>query len=110
MKKKLCFGLIALLGFVNVALAQETAKAVVVEQIKVVKISVGTEVEDRKLLGEASEFESFNQVLWCWTKITTDMAPNTVKHVWYLNGKTVAEVKLHIKYTYFTPSFLLVNC
>ena len=99
MKTKLCIGLLALFGFVNIALAQETAKPVAAEQIKVIKIGVGTEIKDKKLVGEALVFDASDKILWCWTKITTEIAPTTVKHVWYLNGKNVAEVNLDIKYS-----------
>lgn len=75
--------------------AEETGAA------SVNKIVICTGVESRKPIGEGTEFEASAGRLYCWTKITAKNTPTTIKHIWFVDGKNVAEVPLSIKF----PSF-----
>ncbi|OLC80940.1 MAG: hypothetical protein AUI21_10385 [Nitrospirae bacterium 13_1_40CM_2_62_10] len=72
---------------------QEAPKLVQVE-----KIALGTGVESRELVGEATEFDVSAGRIYCWTKIVSQNVPTTIKHVWYTDEQQPAEVPLNIKY------------
>src|SRR5207248_1211378 len=65
---------------------------------QVEKIALGTGVEARDLVGEATEFDVSVGRIYCWTKIISQNVPTTIKHVWYADGEQVAEVPLNINY------------
>ena len=72
---------------------QEAPKLVQVE-----KIALGTGLESRELVGEATEFDVSAGRIYCWTKIVSQNVPTTIKHVWYTDEQKPAEVTLDIKY------------
>jgi len=72
---------------------QEAPKLVQVE-----KIALGTGLESRELVGESTEFDVSAGRVYCWTKIVSANVPTTIKHVWYADAETAAEVPLNIKY------------
>jgi len=72
---------------------QEAPKLVQVE-----KIALGTGLESRELVGEATEFDVSAGRIYCWTKIVSQNVPTTIKHVWYTDEQQPAEVPLNIKY------------
>ena len=65
---------------------------------QVEKIALGTGVESRELVGEATEFDVAVGRIYCWTKINSQNVPTTIKHVWYTDGEQAAEVPLNINY------------
>jgi len=65
---------------------------------QVEKIALGTGVESRELVGEATEFDVSVGRIYCWTKIISQNVPATIKHVWYAGEQQVAEVPLNINY------------
>jgi len=65
---------------------------------QVEKIALGTSVESKELVGEATEFDVSVGRIYCWTKIIAQNVPATIKHVWYADGEKAAEVSLNIKY------------
>ena len=65
---------------------------------QVEKIALGTGVESRELVGEATEFDVSVGRVYCWTKITSQNVPTTIKHVWYTDEKEAAEVTLNVQY------------
>ena len=71
---------------------QEAPKLVQVE-----KIALGTGLESRELVGEATEFDVSAGRIYCWTKIVSQNVPTTIKHVWYTDEQKPAEVTLDIK-------------
>ena len=66
--------------------------------IQIEKIAIGTGLESRELVGEATEFDVAARRLYCWTKVTSQKVPTTIKHVWYAGAEKAAEVPLDIKY------------
>src|SRR5439155_16212308 len=54
---------------------------------------------NKEISGEAAQFDGSTTRVYCWTKVTSDQAPATLKHVWSADGKQEAEVPLEIKYT-----------
>jgi len=66
--------------------------------LHVEKMMVGTAIDDHDLKGAADTFDANIPRLYCWTKVTAATTPTTVKHIWYADGKQVAEVALPIKY------------
>ncbi len=65
---------------------------------QVEKIALGTGVESRELVGEATEFDVSVGRIYCWTKINSQNVPTTINHVWYAGEEQVAEVPLNINY------------
>lgn len=85
------------LGATVVAQApQEQAEAPKPYQVE--KIALGTGVESRELVGEATEFDVSVGRIYCWTKIISKNVPTTIKHVWYTEEEQAAEVTLNINY------------
>ena len=66
--------------------------------INVEKIAIGTAIDNKEISGEAASFDSSVTRVYAWTKVTTDQAPVTIKHVWSADGKEEATVPLEIKY------------
>ena len=90
---------LALLSLGGTVLAQappQQTEAPKVDQVE--KIALGTGVESRELVGEASEFDGSVGRVYCWTKINSQNIPTTIKHVWYTDEKEAAEVTLNITY------------
>src|SRR5213594_4128862 len=85
------------LGGTAVAQApQQQTEAPKLDQVE--KIALGTGVESRELVGEATEFDVSVGRIYCWTKIISQNVPTTIKHVWYADEQQVAEVPLNINY------------
>ncbi len=66
-----------------------------------VNISFGTDIdrENRELVGETAEFAAGIERITCLTQIKGLEAPNSVTHVWYRDGKTMARVDLNVAST-----------
>src|SRR5437660_8841993 len=85
--------LVAVLSLGGAVVAQapkEQAEAPKPYQVE--KIALGTGVEARELVGEATEFDASVGRIYCWTRITSQNVPTTIKHVWYADGEKAAEV------------------
>ena len=90
---------LAVLSLGGTAVAQAPEKqAEAPKTIQVEKIALGTSLESRELVGEATEFDVSAGRIYCWTKITSENVPTTIKHVWYADAEKAAEVPLNIKY------------
>ncbi len=112
--KKTVFMVIAAIvsGFASVHAAEQAAPSAPVAppapttpaaapaaaNITVEKIAIGTSVENKEISGEAAQFDGSVTRVYCWTKVSTDQTPATLKHVWSADGKKEAEVPLEIKY------------
>ena len=68
------------------------------KSVQVEKMALGSGVESRELVGEATEFDVSVGRVYCWTKIVSESVPTTVKHVWYVEGQKAADVTLDVKY------------
>jgi len=89
--------LLAVLSFSGTVVAQapeQQAEAPKPSQVE--KIALGTGVESRDLVGEATEFDVSVGRIYCWTKITSQNVPTTIKHIWYAGEEKAAEVPLNI--------------
>jgi len=93
--KKLLSVLVCVLLTQSFTTAQEKSTA---EGLKVEKAVAATSVENREPVGENKEFEATVGTVWCWTKITAQTTPTTIKHVWYADDQKVFEKVLEIKY------------
>jgi hypothetical protein len=90
---------LAILSLGGTAVAQAPEKqAEAPKTIQVEKIALGTSLESRELVGEATEFDVSAGRIYCWTRITSENVPTTIKHVWYADAEKAAEVPLNIKY------------
>src|SRR2546422_10622552 len=92
--------LLAVLSLAATVVAQapkEQAEAPKPYQVE--KIALGTGVESRELVGEATEFDVSVGRIFCWTKIISQNVPATIKHVWYAGEQQVAEVPLNINFS-----------
>ena len=61
-------------------------------------MAVGTGIDNKEISGEAARFDATVDRVYCWTKVTADHVPATIKHVWTLDGKKEAEIPLDLKY------------
>lgn len=68
------------------------------ESVQVERIALGTGVESRELMGEATEFDMSAGRIYCWTKVNAQTVPTTIRHVWYAGEEKAADVPLDIKY------------
>ena len=48
---------------------------------QVEKFALGTGVESRELVGEATEFDVSVGRIYCWTRINSQNVPTTINHV-----------------------------
>lgn len=90
---------LAVLALAATAVAQapqQQTEAPKLDQVE--KIALGTGVESRELVGEATEFDVSVGRVYCWTKIISQNVPTTIKHVWYADEENAAEVTLNINY------------
>ena len=78
--------------------AASAAMPAATANVTVEKIAVGTAIDNKEISGEAGEFPSSTERVYCWTKVASDQTPVTIKHVWSADGKKEAEVTLEIKY------------
>tara|TARA_R110002096_G_scaffold431598_1_gene647061 strand:+ start:167 stop:559 length:393 start_codon:yes stop_codon:yes gene_type:complete len=86
-------------SFFIVVLLFATSKAFA--QITIESIEIGTEIENRALVGESDSFPSNVTTLFCLTKITgADNSP-TIKHIWYYGEEEKASTELEVR----TPKF-----
>src|SRR5206468_12184698 len=91
--------LLAVLSLGGTAVAQAPEQQTGAPKLdQVEKIALGTGVEARELVGEATEFDVSVGRIYCWTRITSQNVPATIKHVWYADGEQVAEVPLNINF------------
>ena len=91
--------LLAVLSLGGTVVAQAPEPKTEVPKLdQVEKIALGTGVESRELVGEATEFDVSVGRVYCWTKIIAQNVPTTIKHVWYTDEKEAAEVTLNVQY------------
>lgn len=64
--------------------------------VKVDKLVIAATVEDRIPKGEAATFPGDTKNVFAWTRIVAESVPTKVKHVYYADGKRVAEVELAV--------------
>lgn len=65
---------------------------------KVDSIVFATGIASRVPVGVSNVFEPSVRKVFCWTKISIDRAPVTIKHVWYNGTEKVFELPLRLKY------------
>lgn len=95
--KRLLSILVCVLLAPSMVAAQEKSSSTN-QGLKVEKGVAATSVENREPLGESKEFEASVGRVYCWTKISAQTTPATIKHVWYLGDQKVFEKALEIKY------------
>ncbi len=76
--------------------ATEEAKQAPTAEIKVDKMVTATAVDNKEPVNETSSFDKTAARVYTWTKITTDVTPVKVKHVYYANDKKTAEIELNV--------------
>jgi hypothetical protein len=89
---------VCVLVVLGVAAAQEKTSKAADQGIKVEKIVAATSVDNHEAVGENTEFDASVGTVYCWTKVTTNTVPATIKHVWYFGDKKVFEQSLDLKY------------
>ena len=102
MKEKLVFmtrffcGIVLVMGLMSVfpqfSWAQEESSPIQVE----LGFGTGIDRETRGLTGQSETFAAGIERVFCRMHITGATAPTTVNHVWYRDGKTMAQVELNV--------------
>ena len=71
-----------------------------VEEAKLtVQTRLGTGIEEKELMGEASVFPPSVGRIYCWTSVAGADEPTEITHIWYYGENKMAEVVLPIKYS-----------
>jgi DUF2914 family protein len=78
--------------------AQEKPSTAAEKGLKVEKAVAALSVENREPTGESKEFDAAVGRVFCWSKISAETTPTTIKHVWYLGDQKVFEKALDVKY------------
>ena len=78
--------------------ATEAAKTPASGAISIEKMVTASSIENKDASGESTSFATGTDKVFCWMKISGPTG-ETVKHVWYAEGKRVAEVPLALKYS-----------
>jgi hypothetical protein len=104
MKRPLVMSILGM-AFLSFAAYAQTDSAASTESVsttpkvcKVDSILFATGIESRVPVGVSNVFEPTTRKVFCWTKISIDRAPVTVKHVWYNGDEKVFEMPLRLKY------------
>ncbi len=72
-----------------------SAPAAAASDVSVDEIGFGTDAQDRKLVGQATEFTGV-ELVTCLTAVSAKTTPTTIKHVWYKDGANRGEVLLNV--------------
>ncbi|HUL61315.1 MAG TPA: DUF2914 domain-containing protein [Anaeromyxobacteraceae bacterium] len=88
---------IALALIPALAVAQPAAETVPQPALVVADARIGIGVEDQELVGAGTAFRSSVEKIFCWTKVTGG-ARQKIAHVWYRDGRKVAEVRLPLQH------------
>ena len=68
-----------------------------VTALKVTGIKMGKRINAREPQNTAKAFDLKVGRIYCWTAVKGSPAPETIKHIWYVDGKKVLTVKLPVK-------------
>jgi hypothetical protein len=61
------------------------------------EIKIGTDVQDREVVGESATFGPEVEKVVGWTRITGAAQPTQISHVWKRNGEEVSSVPLNVQ-------------
>ncbi len=96
-KEKLVTAILIFVLMVGSAMAQDSeAPAEVASASAIVTFGTDIDRETRALVGETDVFAAGIERITCLTLVKGLSAPNSVTHVWYRDGKTVARVDLNV--------------
>jgi len=104
MYKVTIFLLILLLSLLSAKPVATQEEQLAEEQVEVeaakltVETKLGTGIEERELIGEASTFPPSVGRVYCWTCVTGADEPTEITHVWYYGVEKMAEVALPVEY------------
>jgi len=104
MYKAIIFLLVLLLSLMSTGPLAVQQEEVAEEQVEVeetkltVETRLGTGVEERELIGEASAFPSTVGKVYCWTCVQGADEPTEIIHVWYYGVEKMTEVMLPVEY------------
>ena len=62
----------------------------------VLGFGTGVDRQTRELTGQAESFAAGTERVFCRMHISGAVAPTTVTHSWYFEGKTMAQVELNV--------------
>jgi len=62
-----------------------------------IELKVGTNVENREVVGESAAFGPEVPKIVAWTRVSGANQPVQITHIWKRDGKTVATVPLNIQ-------------
>ena len=65
------------------------------------EIKIGTDIENREIVGEATSFAAGTPKLAAWTRITGAGQPTQIWHVWKRNGEELSKISLNVTSSYF---------
>lgn len=93
--------MLVVLALPILALAQEQRGAPEGSTLRVVRNVVTTGVVNREPIDSANVFPPSVGVLYYFTEIEGASSPTEISHVWYFNGRKMAEVPLVVEATHW---------
>lgn len=60
-------------------------------------LKVGTDVQNRDIVGEGASFPAATQSVVAWTRVTGAAQPTQITHVWKRDGVEISRVPLNIQ-------------
>lgn len=94
-----CILIIVCLGMVHFFTGNAMSIAMAETAVSVDNMVFARAVESRQPLGVSTEFDESVRQVFCWTKLTTQTMPVTIRHVWHKDGQKVLEVPLVLKHS-----------
>lgn len=105
MKSSLCMGILGLVFFCFFAWGQTDSSAKAAKSTATTEnvatldsILFATGIEKRVPVGVSKEFGPSVRKVFCWTKISIQNAPLSLKHVWYNGEEKVGEIPLTLNF------------
>ena len=98
MKNTLRLAALVFFGFTFCQMVNSVSVAVAGAAPSVDSMVFAKAVESREPIGVSKEFEGSVAKVFCWTKLSTQAHPVTVRHVWYKDGQKLLEVPLDLKH------------
>ena len=88
---------LTLLALVLVVATGVSAQTEPADEVQVdLSFGTGIDRETRTVVGEATAFAADTEKVFCLTRVRGLVAPDTVTHAWYHEGRTMARVDLSV--------------
>jgi len=95
---KIFISFVFILTISYLCFAQSDSLSLPPKTSKLDSIAFAVDIENRAPVDVKNVFEPPIRKVFCWTKITINRAPQTIKHAWYHEGEKVSEIPLRLRF------------